>query len=272
MNKKSQDQINWAQFRFSVIGGLLARPPEKRRLGQELKKLAEQRYRHPVNGGWVRFGASTIERWYYRALNSQDPISALGRKIRSDLGKTTAMSPRLLEVLYQQYKDYPDWSYRLHSDNLSAFVAQNPQFDPPPSYATVLRRMQQRGWIKKRSHRRNQTPGEQRAAQRLERREVRGFESEHVHALWHLDFHTGRRVVDVHGNWHSPKALCILDDRCRLCCHIQWYLNETAEVLFHGLSQAFHKRGLPRSLMTDNGAAMLADETQKGLMRPGDHA
>jgi transposase InsO family protein len=270
MSEKSQGQLsNWAQFRFSVIGGLLARPPEKGRLGQELKKLSEQRYRHPVNGGWVRFGASTIERWYYRALNSQDPILALGRKIRSDLGKTTAMSPRLLEVLYQQYKDYPDWTYQLHADNLAAFVAQNPEFDQPPSYATVLRRMQERGWIKKRSHRRNQTPGQQRAAQRLERREVRGFESEHVHALWHLDFHTGRRVVDVQGNWHTPQALCILDDRSRLCCHIQWYLNETAEVLFHGLSQAFHKRGLPRSLMTDNGAAMLADETQKGLLRLG---
>lgn len=269
MSKKSQDQINWAQFRFSVIGGLLARPPEKGRLGQELKELAELRYRHPVNGDWVRFGSSTIERWYYRALNSQDPISALGRKIRSDLGKTTAMSSRLLEILYQQYRDYPDWTYQLHADNLAAFVAQNPEFDPAPSYATVLRRMQERGWIKKRSFRRNQTPGKQRAAQRLERREVRGFESEHVHALWHLDFHTGRRVVDVHGSWHTPQALCILDDRSRLCCHIQWYLNETAEVLFHGLSQAFHKRGLPRSLMTDNGAAMLAHETQKGLLRLG---
>jgi hypothetical protein len=63
--------------------------------------------------------------------------------------------------------------------------------------------------------------------------------------------------------------LCILDDRSRLCCHIQWYLNETAEVLFHGLSQAFHKRGLPRSLMTDNGAAMMAHETQKGLLSLG---
>ncbi len=59
----------------------------------------------------------------------------------------------------------------------------------------------------------------------------------------------------------------MLDDRSRLCCHIQWYLNETAEALYHGLMQAFCKRGLPRSLMTDNGAAMIAHETQNGLMR-----
>jgi transposase InsO family protein len=35
------------------------------------------------------------------------------------------------------------------------------------------------------------------------------------------------------------------------------------------LSQAFMKRGLPRALMTDNGAAMLADETVTGLAALG---
>jgi transposase InsO family protein len=50
---------------------------------------------------------------------------------------------------------------------------------------------------------------------------------------------------------------------------LQWYLDETAESLVHGLSQAFMKRGLPRALMTDNGAAMLAEETVSGLARLG---
>jgi hypothetical protein len=64
-------------------------------------------------------------------------------------------------------------------------------------------------------------------------------------------------------------VLCVLDDRSRLCCHIQWYLSETAENLIHGLTQAFYKRGLPRALMTDNGSAMLAHETREGLSRVG---
>jgi len=62
-------------------------------------------------------------------------------------------------------------------------------------------------------------------------------------------------------------ALAILDDYSRLCCHLQFYLAETAECLVHGLSQAFMKRGLPRALLTDNGAAMLAEETRNGLSR-----
>ncbi len=61
----------------------------------------------------------------------------------------------------------------------------------------------------------------------------------------------------------------ILDDHSRLCCHVQWYLSETAEDLVHGLSQAIQKRGLPRALMTDNGSAMMAEEVTEGLLRLG---
>ena len=66
-----------------------------------------------------------------------------------------------------------------------------------------------------------------------------------------------------------PIALGILDDHSRLCCHVQWYLSETAEDLVHGLSQAIQKRGLPRALLTDNGSAMVAEEVTEGLMRLG---
>ncbi len=89
-------------------------------------------------------------------------------------------------------------------------------------------------------------------------------------ALWHLDFpHASRRVLNRAGTWVKPMLLGSIDDRSRLVCHVQWYLDETAESLIHGLSQAFMKRGLPRALMTDNGAAMLADETVSGLATLG---
>ena len=57
----------------------------------------------------------------------------------------------------------------------------------------------------------------------------------------------------------------MLDDHSRLACHLQWYFEETAETLVHGLSQAIQKRGLPRVLLTDNGGPMLAVETRQGL-------
>lgn len=257
----------WARLRFSIIGGLLANPPEKGRLKKELEKLAAQSYQHPTNHGRVTFGFSTLERWYYKALYSDDPLDALGRKIRRDSGSHKVMNSALVTELKKQYKLYPHWSYQLHADNLKALTEEKPWLAPAPSYSTVLRRMQKYGWAKTGIKAGRKTPGQIQAADRLRHKEVRGFESAYVHALWHLDFHSGKRVVDVRGNWHTPKALCILDDRSRLCCHIQWYLDETTETLIHGLSQAFHKRGLPRSLMSDNGAAMISSEFENGLLQ-----
>ena len=70
----------------------------------------------------------------------------------------------------------------------------------------------------------------------------------------------------ANGKSHSCSAFSTIGSR--LCCHLQWYLEETAEALIHALSQAF-QRGLPRALLTDNGAAMTAAETVEGLERLG---
>ena len=83
-----------------------------------------------------------------------------------------------------------------------------------------------------------------------------------------LDFHHGsRRVLTVAGQWIKPLCLCVMDDCSRLVCHAQWYANEDTRCLVHGFCQALLKRGLPRSLLTDNGAAMVSEEFTCGLHR-----
>lgn len=258
---------NWAHLRFSIVGPLLARPPDKGDLAKELEELASRPYPHPGREGeWLRFGVSTIERWYYQALGTDDPVKALNRKIRSDAGRERAIDTEISKILHHQYLFYPGWSYKLHADNLAASL-EHKQLGSLPSYSSVRRLMIAKGWLRKSSPK---SKGQQLAMDRLENREVRSYEAQYIHQLWHLDFHQcRRRVADSKGAWHTPKALCVLDDRSRLCCHLQWYLGETAEDLIHGLTQAFCKRGLPRSLMTDNGSAMLAGETENGLARLG---
>ena len=260
----------WARFRFSVIGGLLASPPEPGELQQALRELAGRTYEHPLEPGrTIRLGFSTIERWYYRAREVADPLGALSRKVRADAGRAWALSPKLLEVLEAQYHAHPRWTVQLHYDNLAAVVRARPELGELPSYQTLRRRMRERGWVR-RAEPANPTEGQRRAARRREAREVRSYELSHVHALWHLDFHEGRiKVLDEAGRWFTPVALAVLDDRSRVCCHLQWYRAETAENLCHGLTQAFLKHGLPRALLTDNGAAMLAEETREGLVRLG---
>jgi putative transposase len=198
MSKKSRGGLSsWAQLRFSIIGGLLAKPPKRGNLLRELEILAGHSYQHPTRDIQVTFGVSTLERWYYRALESNDPVQALKRKIRSDAGTTRVMSPELMNALAKQYKNYSSWSYRLHADNVAALVKERPELGDAPSYSTVKRRMKERGWYKK-SSRGRKTKGQKQALERLEQREVRSYESSHVHALWHLDFHQGRlRIIDA---------------------------------------------------------------------------
>jgi putative transposase len=258
----------WAQFRFSVIGELLSSPPQKGQLQKAIAQMAAKTYQHPIDANRrICIGASTIERWYYKAKAAADPIAALGRKIRSDSGIRWSMSETLFDALKAQYEAHRRWNVQLHYDNLVALAQEQPHLKPIPSYKTVLRCMRDNGWL--RSHQVAQpSRGQQQAAERLQRREVRGFEVSHVHGLWHLDFHQAKiSILESSGRWYCPMALAILDDRSRLCCHLQFYLAETAECLVHGLTQAFMKRGLPRALMTDNGAAMLAEETRRGLRR-----
>ena len=256
----------WARFRFSVIGSLLAAPPPRGELQAALALLAEKLWTHPITGRDVQFAATTIERWYYKARNEQqDPVRVLQRAVRKDSGKVS-LPAKLAERLRRQYREHSHWSYQLHYDNLASAVKADPSLGTLCSYSTVKRFMQINGMLRKR-RRPQDRPGEERAARRRENREVRSYESEYVGSLWHLDFHHGSlKVITAQGQWQRPIVLGILDDHSRLCCHLQWYLSETSQDLVHGFSQAIQKRGLPRALLTDNGAAMVSDEFTEGLL------
>lgn len=257
----------WAHFRFSVIGPLLASPPEPGQLQAQLDRLASQQWRHPQSGQPLQLGRSTIERWYYTALSArQDPVGALRRKVRSDAGQHPSLTPQLGELLITQYRQHPRWSYQLHTDNLAVLATQQPDLGPSPSYASVRRFLHARGLRKCPRRGPPNRPAARAAEHRFEQREVRSYECPYVNGLWHLDFHHGSvRVLLDTGQWADPIILGILDDRSRLGCHAQWYLAEGTEELCHGLGQGFQKRVLPRALMSDNGPPMIAGETVQGL-------
>jgi len=261
----------WARLRFSVIGQLLAAPPEKGALRAALEELAAREWRHPSSGVPVRFGVSTLERWFYRARNErQDPVAVLRRKRRQDAGEQASMTTALRQALLAQYAAHKSWSAKLHHDNLVALAETRSELRPVPSYTTVRRFLRTRGLTKRRPLTTRQTAGALAATARLDAREVRSYEAEYTNSLWHWDCHVGpRKVLTPRGTWQTPVLFGVLDDHSRLACHLQWYLAETAENIAHGLSQALQKRGLARAAMSDNGAAMTATEITEGLARLG---
>jgi transposase InsO family protein len=258
----------WSRFRFLVVGPLLADPPAAGELQAALETLAQRAWIHPTSGQPTHFAFSTIERWYYQARDAHDPIAVLKRQTRSDRGSFRAIDTALGERLRAQHREHPSWSVKLHLDNLEVLVREDASLRSLPSYSTLRRYMDRQGL--RRSRRRKGRAGESRARERLEAREVRSYEAEHVQGLWHLDFHhASRKILSPSGEWVRPILLAVLDDRSSLICHAQWFLDETARSLVHGLVQAILKRGLPRALMSDNGGAMVARETTQGLERLG---
>jgi putative transposase len=257
----------WARLRFAIIGPLLAAPPAAGELHAALTVLAAKTWRHPFTGLDVRFGVSTIERWLYAAKKAADPVQALRNQVRRDIGRFPSLSAEAIAALTAQYRDHPGWTAQLHHDNLQGHAHRRGHQVPVVSERTTI--PQSPGLLRRRPPKRS-TDGAVAARERLEQREVRSYEVEHVLQLLHLDFHHGsRKVLTRSGTYVKPLLVGFIDDRSRFLCHAQWYTNEGSRELVHGLCQALQKVGLPRSLMTDNGSAMISGEFTAGLHRLG---
>ena len=260
-----KDLDRWARLRFAVIGGLLAAPPKRGELKGALLELSERTWSHPNDGTAIKFGFSTLEHWFNQARKASDPVAALRRQRREDAGQTRCLSPQMIQEINAQYRKYSGWTIQLHHANLIALASEQSELGVPPSYATLRRYFKSHGYHRIRKPKR-QTPGALAAAERLEKREVRSYEIAHVLGLWHTDFHHGsKRVLLPDGTWVTPLLFGVIDDHSRVICHMQWYTDETSESFVHGLCQAMQKRGLPRALMSDNGAAMKSEEFVAGL-------
>lgn len=255
-------RLRWARTRFSIVSTLLSSPPGEGELHARIAELAATTWRHPTTDEAIKFSFKTIERWYYLARDEKEPWVALARRVPSHAGTHPSISAALADAIAAQHKDHPRWSYQLHHDNLVALARQDPMLGIVPGYATVCRFMKATGRLRGRRRRRR---GEEVS---FVPREKRSYEVEHVHGLWHFDFHEGSRsVVLRNGKLQKPQLLGILDDRSRICCHLQWYLAEDTESLVHGFSQAVQKRGVPRAVLSDNGAAMTSAEFTQGIER-----
>lgn len=238
-------------FRYSVLSQLLSAPPDPGDLKAALRELASKKHRRPWDLTEVQVSLRTLERWYKMSRNALRPTDELQPKTRSDKHQSRQLSEEHKNWLLLERSKQQSWSIQLLYDNLVEVPLQT----AAPSYTTVLRFMRKKGLVQK-NH----------SKLRRSRKEVRSFEVEYVGQIFHMDFHKGKRtVIDKDGIFKTPICMAIIDDKSRLACHVQWYLNETTEVLCHGLMQAILKRGLPRGFYTDNGAAMKGEELVEGL-------
>lgn len=267
--------VRWAQFRYGVVGPLLVAPPQQRgELRAQLQELADRVWPHPLTGAPVRFGCSTVERWYYTALRAKDPITALSQRRRCDRGRFLAVPAVAQERLVEQYRQYPGWSTQLHAETLAAWWTTDAAVAglPVPSVRTVQRFLRRRGLRRRQGPltRGVQTDEAERTRERLEQFEVRSYRVTHAHALWHVDFHHGKQqVLDDHGERMTPVLIAYIDDHTRFVPHAQWYPAENTEAVVHTFVQAVRRSALPRAVLSDNGKPFVAAEMKEGLGRLG---
>ena len=83
------------------------------------------------------FAPSTIERWLYRARRARlDPVSALAKQVRRDVGDSALAHPPLRAAVVEQYAADPSWSAKLQYDNLRVVVQRDTMLGVCPSYQT----------------------------------------------------------------------------------------------------------------------------------------
>lgn len=270
MSTKTSDSLHrkWGRFRYAVVGHLLRSPPESGLLRAALIQLASKTWKHPITGEDTQFAFSTIEGWYYRvAKQLNDPITPLNRMVRKDKGQRRTIWGDVEAALRKQYAEYSWWTVQLHAKNLRSRLKHGPI--KAPSYSSVLRYMKSHG-LKRKSRPTINENGELENLASNQEREIACFEAAHVNQLWSLDFHVGKlRVLAVNGDWLQPICLAVLDHFSRLICHIIWGFFEQTQDLVGAVSTAIMKRGRPRVILSDNGAAMRAGEFTQGLGRLG---
>ncbi len=232
-----------ALFRLSVLGPLASRDRFNRgELKKLLAELAHHSYQIPGSKR-THLSPQSIERWYYAWRAGG--IEALEPKVRCDKQRSH-LSKAVQNALLNAKRENPNRSLntliRLLEDHGIAAKGQLAR-------ASVHRFLQQHQLSKS-------TPAESHTIER------RAFVAEHANDIWHADVMHGPVISSFRG----PRKLylvSLLDDASRLIAHADFCWSETALDIEGVLKSALLKRGIPKKIILDNGAAYRAASLQE---------
>lgn len=238
-----------ALFRLSVLGPLVSRERLARgELQQLVRELAQRDYTIP--GSRRRhLGEKTIEAWFY--AYRRHGIDGLLPKPRADRGQSK-LAPALQQAIIAAKQANPRRSIRQIRDLL---VAAGTVSAGSLSRSAIHRLLQQQGL--------SRIDG---SASQIE--EKRSFVTEFAGTLWYGDVMHGP-TLSIGGRPRKVYLVSLMDDASRLIAHSAFCLGETALDIEGVLKQALLKRGVPRKLVVDNGAAYRAQTLQGLCVRLG---
>ena len=221
-----------AVFRFGVIADLVGRKLNRGEKERLLKEKVACEWDIPRSGR-TYIGRSTILTWLRVYERSGRKLESLYPDERSDKGTPRALDEESVAALLALRKDLPKVTLAL----LMTEAKKRRIIPERVSYATVGRLFKVHGL--------------QEEATPVDRRR---FESELPNDMWQSDALHGPKVVHE-GRMRKTYLFAFIDDMSRLVPHAEFYLSERVPSYLDALKKALSKRGLPRKLYVDNGAA-----------------
>ena len=228
-----------ALFRYGVIADLLHLERGARGMYAKLREKAEKDWEIP---GTLRrkVQAETIRGWL--ADYRRGGFDALVPKIRRDEGSARAIPREIADLLCETKEQHADFSVGLVIAHVTRFAKIPEGVTLAPS--TVHRILSRAGLMQKKQ-------GEPTAKDR------RRFAFEKAGELWMSDVMHGPAVA-VSGRQRKTYLLAVIDDATRMVPYAAFALSENAATLLSVLEQGICRRGIPKRLYVDNGAAFKA--------------
>ena len=231
------EKMRVAVFRFGVIsdfviGAQMSRG-EKRRL---MRDKSARKWQIPFSEK-TSLSMGTISRWCRLYKDSNGDLKSLKPKDRCDQGKSRAMDEDTCLSLIELKSQMPALTVPQLIEQMNRQNRTSPGI--VLNNSTVYRFLHQQQLI----HPQVKKP--------VDRRK---FEAELPNDLWQSDVMHGPRV-NVNGKRRKSYLIAIIDDHSRLIAHGQFYLSEALACYLDAFENALAKRGLPRKLYVDNGAA-----------------
>jgi transposase InsO family protein len=226
-----------AIFRFSVIhefvGGAALNRRERRRL---LKEKCARKWDIPFSDR-TRISRSAVLRWIRLYNESGGQLESLYPKDRSDNGKSRAIDEETGLNLIHLRREMPDVTVPALIRSMEQRNLLPPGKDLKPT--TVYRFLHAQNLM---------TPP---AGQKQDRRK---YEAELPNDIWQSDVMHGP-MVTVGERKRKSYLIAFIDDHSRLIPYARFYLSEKLTSFLDAFEKALLKRGLPRKLYVDNGAA-----------------
>lgn len=226
-----------AIFRFSVIhefvGGAALSRAGKRRL---MKEKCARKWDIPFSDR-TRISRSAIVRWVRLYKDSGGQLQSLYPKGRSDIGKSRAIDKETGLNLIHLRQEMPDVTVPVLIGTMDKRRLLLPGKELKPT--TVYRFLHAQNLMK---------PPE---GQKQDRRK---FEAELPNDIWQSDVMHGP-MVSVGERQRKSYLIAFIDDHSRLIAYARFYLSEKLTSFLDAFEKALLKRGLPRKLYVDNGAA-----------------